>query len=154
MSDETKNMIDAATNNDGTAFKASFDAAINQKVGDTLQVQRQDIAQNIFGNIRVPTEEAVSEATDSFDADHPLVRAFGFADEIGMGDWSDQFARLKRDVTRSDIGRLPSNKRPVMLVRFVNDAAAKKAERAVKQFSGVSLGVKRLRKTMPGLKLS
>lgn len=61
MSDETKNMIDAATNNDGTAFKASFDAAINQKVGDTLQAQRQDIAQNIFGNIRVPTTEAKFE---------------------------------------------------------------------------------------------
>lgn len=154
MSDETKNMIDAATNNDGTAFKASFDAAINQKVGDTLQVQRQDIAQNIFGNIRVPTEEAVSEATDSFDADHPLVRAFGFADEIGMGDWSDQFARLKRDVTRSDIGRLPSNKRPVMLVRFVNAAAAKKGTEGVKQFNGTALGLKKLRKIMPGLKLS
>ena len=62
MSDETQNMINAAANNDGAAFKAEFETAINQKVGDILQVQRQDIAQNIFGNIRVPTEEAVSEA--------------------------------------------------------------------------------------------
>ena len=69
MSDETKNMIDAATNNDGTAFKAAFEAAINQKVGDTLQVQRQDIAQNIFGNIRVPQNEGrESEGLDTFRA--------------------------------------------------------------------------------------
>ncbi len=60
MSNETQNMINAATNNDGAAFKASFEAVINQKVGDILQVQRQDIAQNIFGNIRVPTQ---NEAT-------------------------------------------------------------------------------------------
>lgn len=57
MSNETNNMIDAATNNDGAAFKAAFDAAINQKVGDTLDVQRRDIAQNVFGNIRVPVKE-------------------------------------------------------------------------------------------------
>ena len=154
MSNETKNMIDAATNNDGTAFKAAFETAINQKVGDTLQAQRQDIAQNIFGNIRVPTEEAVSEETDLIEADDPLIRAFGFSDEIGMGDWNDQFARLKKDITRSDHGRLPSNKRPVMLVRFVNAAAAKKGTEGVKQFNGTALGLKKLRKIMPGLKLS
>ncbi len=56
MSDETKNMIDAATNQDGAAFKAAFDTAINNRVGENLQTQRQDIAKNIFGNIRVPTE--------------------------------------------------------------------------------------------------
>ena len=61
MSDETKNMIDAAANNDGAAFKAEFETAINQKVGDILQAQRQDIAQNIFGNIRVPTEEVTED---------------------------------------------------------------------------------------------
>ncbi len=60
MSNETKNMIDAATDTDGAAFKAAFDTAINQKVGDVLQAQRQDIAQNIFGNIRVPTQEDAS----------------------------------------------------------------------------------------------
>ena len=58
MSDKTKNMIDAATNQDGAAFKAEFDAAIAQRVGETLHTQRQDIAKNIFGNIRVPTTEA------------------------------------------------------------------------------------------------
>ena len=57
MSDETNNMIDAATNNDGAAFKAAFETAINNKVGETLDVQRQDIAQNVFGNIRVPVKE-------------------------------------------------------------------------------------------------
>ncbi len=64
MSNETKNMIDAATNNDGAAFKAAFETAINQKVGDTLQVQRQDIAQNIFGNIRVPTQNEANIAEE------------------------------------------------------------------------------------------
>ena len=57
MSDETQNMIDAAANNDGAAFKAAFDEAINQKVGDNLDVQRHDIAQNVFGNVRVPVKE-------------------------------------------------------------------------------------------------
>ena len=73
MSDETNNMIDAAANNDGAAFKAGFDAVINQKVGDVLDVQRRDIAQNVFGNVRIPTqnEEAgeVNEAPkDAADA--------------------------------------------------------------------------------------
>ncbi len=57
MGNETNNMIEAATNNDGAAFKVAFDAAINQKIGDSLDVQRQDIAQNVFGNIRVPVKE-------------------------------------------------------------------------------------------------
>lgn len=61
MTDKTKNMIDAATNNDGAAFKAAFDAAINQKIGDALHTQRQDIATNIFGNIRVPTHEVKND---------------------------------------------------------------------------------------------
>lgn len=56
MSNETENMIDAAKNADGAAFKASFEAAISQKVGDALQTQRQDVAKNVFGNIRVPTQ--------------------------------------------------------------------------------------------------
>jgi len=56
MSDETKNMIDAATNKDGAAFKAEFDAVIQQKVGDALQTQRKEVAKNVFGNIRVPAE--------------------------------------------------------------------------------------------------
>lgn len=60
MSDETQNMIDAATNKDGAAFKAAFDEAINQKVGDNLDVQRRDIAQNVFGNVRVPTQNEES----------------------------------------------------------------------------------------------
>lgn len=71
MSDETKNMIDAATNQDGAAFKAEFDAAIAQRVGKTLHTQRQDIAKNIFGNIRVPTqtnEGSGSEGSDTFRA--------------------------------------------------------------------------------------
>ena len=59
MSDKTKYMINAATNNDGAAFKTAFETAINQKVGDSLDVQRRDIAQNVFGNIRVPTSEAI-----------------------------------------------------------------------------------------------
>jgi len=62
MSDETKNMIDAATNKDGAAFKAAFDTAINNRVGENLQAQRQDIAQNIFGNIRVPTQNEANIA--------------------------------------------------------------------------------------------
>ncbi len=60
MSNEAEKMIDAAKNSDGAAFKASFEAGIAQKMGDALTTQRQDIAQNIFGNIRVPTEEAAS----------------------------------------------------------------------------------------------
>ncbi len=56
MSDKTKNMIDAATNKDGAAFKAGFDAVIQQKVGDALEAQRVEVAKNVFGNIRVPTE--------------------------------------------------------------------------------------------------
>ncbi len=59
MSNETQNMIDAATNKDGAAFKEAFDTLIQQKVGENLQTQRQDIALNIFGNIRVPTSEAI-----------------------------------------------------------------------------------------------
>ncbi len=57
MSDEVKDMIGAAKNRDGAAFKAAFDAVINQKVGSALSTQRQDIAKNTFGNIRVPTQE-------------------------------------------------------------------------------------------------
>lgn len=57
MSNEVKDMIAAAANKDGSAFKAKFDAVISQKVGAALQTQRQDIAKNTFGNIRVPTEE-------------------------------------------------------------------------------------------------
>lgn len=57
MSDEVKDMIAAAANKDGAAFKAKFDAAISQKVGETLQTQRQDIAKNTFGNVRVPSAE-------------------------------------------------------------------------------------------------
>ncbi len=71
MSDETKNMIDAAANNDGAAFKAGFEAVINQKVGDALDVQRRDIAQNVFGNVRIPTqtnEGSESEGLDTFRA--------------------------------------------------------------------------------------
>jgi len=64
MSDETQNMINAAANNDGAAFKAEFETAINQKVGDILQAQRQDIAQNIFGNIRVPTQNEANIAEE------------------------------------------------------------------------------------------
>lgn len=56
MSDETKNMIDAATNKDGAAFKAGFDAVIQQKVGDALESQRVEVAKNVFGNIRVPSD--------------------------------------------------------------------------------------------------
>ncbi len=60
MSNEAKKMIDAAKNSDGAAFKASFEAGIAQKMGDALTTQRQDVALNIFGNIRVPTEEEMS----------------------------------------------------------------------------------------------
>ncbi len=56
MSDEVKDMIAAAANKDGAQFKATFDAAIANKVGETLQTQRQEIAKNTFGNIRVPSE--------------------------------------------------------------------------------------------------
>ncbi len=56
MTDKAKNMIDAATNKDGAAFKAEFDAVIQQKVGDALQVQRVEVAKNVFGNIRVPAD--------------------------------------------------------------------------------------------------
>ncbi len=76
MSDETKNMIDAATNQDGAAFKAAFDTAINNRVGENLQMQRQDIAQNIFGNIRVPTNEA-------FEFQGGVRGEFGTPDEKG-----------------------------------------------------------------------
>ncbi len=81
MSDETKNMIDAATNTDGAAFKAAFDTAINQKVGDALQTQRQHIAQNVFGNIRVPTQEdtnaEMNEATQfNLESDGSLEQVF------------------------------------------------------------------------------
>ncbi len=58
MSNETQNMIDAAKSTDGAAFKASFEAAISQKIGDALQTKRQDVAKNVFGNVRVPTTEA------------------------------------------------------------------------------------------------
>ena len=60
MSDETKKMIDAASNKDGAVFKAEFEAAISQKIGAALATQRQEIAQNTFGNIRVPTTEDAS----------------------------------------------------------------------------------------------
>ncbi len=56
MSDEVKNMIAAAANKDGAQFKATFDAAIANKVGAALHTQRQEIAKNTFGNIRVPSE--------------------------------------------------------------------------------------------------
>ena len=71
MSDEAKKMIDAAKNSDGAAFKASFEAGIAQKMGDALATQRQDVAQNVFGNIRVPTqtnEGSESEGLDTFPA--------------------------------------------------------------------------------------
>lgn len=57
MSDEAKNMIDAAKNADGAAFKASFEAGVARKMGDALQKQRVEVAKNTFGNIKVPTEE-------------------------------------------------------------------------------------------------
>ncbi len=57
MSNEVKDMIDAAANKDGAQFKAKFDAAIATKVGETLQIQRQEIAKNTFGNIRVAPSE-------------------------------------------------------------------------------------------------
>ncbi len=56
MSEEVKDMIAAAASKDGAQFKAKFDAAIANKVGETLQTQRQEIAKNTFGNIRVPSE--------------------------------------------------------------------------------------------------
>ncbi len=93
------------------------------------------------------------EEIDLIEADDPLVRAFGFQDELGMIDWASQFAREKKDVTSSDRKRLP-NKRPVLLVRFVNAAAAKKGTEAVKRFSGLALGLKRLKRELPALKLS
>ena len=93
------------------------------------------------------------EQIDLIEAKDPLVRAFGFQDELGMLDWSSQFAREKKDITRCDRRRL-LNKRPVVLVRFVNAAAAKKGTEAVKQFNGTPLGLKKLRKVVPALKLS
>ncbi len=56
MSNEVKDMIAAAANKDGAQFKANFDAAIANKVAGALQTQRQEIAKNTFGNIRVPSE--------------------------------------------------------------------------------------------------
>lgn len=58
MSDEAKKIVDAAKNRDGAAFKASFEAGVSQKIGDALQTQRQEVAKNVFGNIRVPANEA------------------------------------------------------------------------------------------------
>ncbi len=67
MSNETQNMINAATNKDGAAFKAAFDTVIQQKVGDTLEAQRVEVAKNVFGNIRVPSDvnEAPRDAADA-----------------------------------------------------------------------------------------
>lgn len=61
MSDETKKMVDAAINKDGAAFKSEFETVISQKVADALQTQKQDIAMNTFGNIRVPTDDKQGE---------------------------------------------------------------------------------------------
>ena len=57
MSNEAQNMINAAKNADGAAFKASFEAGVARKMGDALQKQRVEVAKNTFGNIKVPTEE-------------------------------------------------------------------------------------------------
>ncbi len=61
MSNEVKDMIAAAANKDGAQFKANFDAAIANKVAGALQTQRQEIAKNTFGNIRVASNEAKLE---------------------------------------------------------------------------------------------
>lgn len=76
MSNEVKDMIAAAANKDGAQFKANFDAAIASKVAKSLQTQRQDIAKNTFGNIRVATNEA-------FEFQGGVRGEFGTPDEKG-----------------------------------------------------------------------
>ncbi len=72
MSDEVNDLIAAAANKDGAQFKASFDAVIANKVGAALQTQRQDIAKNTFGNIRVANEAAFGFAgSDTFKFNEP-----------------------------------------------------------------------------------
>ena len=61
MSDEVKDMIAAAAAKDGAAFKAAFDAALSHKVGSALHTQKQEIAKNTFGNVRVPQAEPQGE---------------------------------------------------------------------------------------------
>jgi len=74
MNNKTKNMIDAATNKDGAAFKAAFDTLIQQKVGDTLEAQRVEVAKNVFGNIRVPATEQASDEVNEVTIDLTKIR--------------------------------------------------------------------------------
>lgn len=152
MSNETKNMIDAATNTDGAAFKDAFDTAINEKVGDSLDVQRQDIAQNIFGNVRVPTEEArrIIRTPDIVIANRKLFAAdkaagkltfFKFKDTTG--DSNFQLSVVKKVKGLQDKGPVVGPTRTnsgdfVVAVKIGNDSKTRaEVEKFAKSLGGV-----------------
>ena len=48
MSEEVKNFIDKLSQNDMTAAGDAFKDALRSKVGDALDVKRQEVASNLF----------------------------------------------------------------------------------------------------------
>lgn len=125
MSDETKKMIDAASHKDGAAFKAEFEAAISQKVGAALSTQRQEIAKNTFGNIRVPAQDVVEA--------RGVEKTFAFKKEVDAQRFIDE---LEDEVNFLDRRQTRAQGQVQVAVTFENQAGAKKASRLATKHKG------------------
>ena len=71
MSDTTKDLVDAIAKGDAMGTENAFQAALQSKIADKLDVMRQDVAKNIFATPEqeVALEDAEEESVEFADSE-------------------------------------------------------------------------------------
>lgn len=69
MSENTLDLINAIANGDAVQAENSFQAAMSEKIGDSLDTMRQDIAKSMFSSPEPVVEEEVDLTEEDKDND-------------------------------------------------------------------------------------